>query len=82
MQKIFDLVNSGRLTLTQWLLITLSTVIGGLVIALKMKGSALHKSQVQLLQQRYLNENEKNDAKVDAARKDFMEAYHEYQKHS
>jgi hypothetical protein len=41
-----------KLSLSQWLLLLLATCVGGLVVALKLQGSQLHKAQVELLSSR------------------------------
>lgn len=51
MSKLLSVFGSIRLTLTQWVLISMATMIGGLVLALRLQGSRLHKAQVELLGQ-------------------------------
>lgn len=51
MSTILSFFNRIRLNLTQWLVVTVALVIAGLVEALRIQGSRLHKAQVALLEQ-------------------------------
>lgn len=44
-------LSSIKLSITQWIMISLAGIIGALVIALKIQGGRLHASQVSLLTQ-------------------------------
>lgn len=57
-----------KLSLDQWIAVGLATLIGGLVAALKIQGSRLHRAQVDLLQQKFDQADQANADKVaDAA---------------
>lgn len=74
MSKVLDFLGNLHLSLLQWLLLSASTVIGGLVIALKAQGSRLHKAQVQLLSIQYSTAIVKQDADVEKAKEAYRTA--------
>jgi hypothetical protein len=82
MSTILSFLGNLKLTLTQWALLCATTAIGVLVVALDLKGSQLHKTQVDLLHQQFGNSMQLQDAKVDAARAAFEDALHSYTEHS
>ena len=50
MSKILSFLDSFRLTLAQWASLSAVAIIGGLIAALKLEGSRVHRLQVQLLE--------------------------------
>lgn len=66
MTTILSLLRNLKLTLVEWLALSLAVAFGGLVAALKVQGSRLHAAQVELLQQR-LQAREQQDAKDSTA---------------
>lgn len=53
MSKILSYLDSIKLTLAQWGIVSVVTIIGGLVALLKLQGSRLHKAQIKLLDQNF-----------------------------
>lgn len=48
---VTSLFKSINLSLYQWLIVTAAAVFGGLVIALRLEGSEVHRLQVRLLEE-------------------------------
>lgn len=78
MSKLLSVFNSISLTLTQWVILTMAAVISGLVFALRLQGSKLHKAQVELLEQHIRTVDAKDDEAVNVARKRFLKAYNKF----
>ena len=38
-----------QLSISQWIMVSMAAIIGGLVVSLRLQGSALHKAQLGLL---------------------------------
>lgn len=76
--KLFDVLNSIKLTATEWLVVMLSVGISGLLVAFRLQGSKLHKTQIDLLQSQ-VNQTEEEDTQKEAkARSKFERAYKHY----
>jgi hypothetical protein len=76
-----NLLRSISLTVGQWLLVTATATIGVLVFLLRRQGTALHRTQVELLGARIDREQDKADASVarameryDAAMKAYLDS--------
>lgn len=80
--NLINWLTNLKLSVTQWLGITASAVIGALVIALKLQGGRLHRTQVDLLRSNMKATQKENDDAVEVARKKFAEALGEYNRHS
>ena len=78
--KILAYIDSIKLTLTQWLVLTLSAIIGGLLLALRLQGSKLHKVQVQLLETQVNAQEDTDDHNVGEARNRYQTALNEFLK--
>lgn len=76
--KIGDTLNHISLTLTQWILLSMAGVIGALTVALRLQGSALHKAQVQLLEEHLDVVTSTDDKAVASSRANFQQAYKAY----
>jgi len=61
-----------------YVILALTSIIGILVTLLRLKGSALHKVQVELLESRLNSLNKQYEQKVDAAKAKYAKAYEEY----
>lgn len=79
MNIALSFLSNLKLTVTQWALLCATVVIGGLVTALSLQGTRLHKTQVNLLQAQFGNTMQQQDARVDAARAAFEAAVNEYE---
>lgn len=77
---MIDILKGIKLTIVQWLSIMAVVVIGGLVAALKLQGSRLHKAKVDLLKERLDRKIDERGKKVKVARKKFLEAMDEYRR--
>jgi hypothetical protein len=80
LDKIGSHLSSLSLSLTQWALLSLSAIIGILLVVLKLQGSKLHAAQVTILEQHLASQDEKNASAVQSARDRFNQAYQEYKK--
>lgn len=69
-----------RLSLQSWLLVTAASIIGGLVVLLRARGSQLHKAQVTALKESFGRVQDKHDAAVESARTRFEKASKAYDK--
>jgi hypothetical protein len=78
MSYILSFLHNTKLTLTQIGLGAIASLIGFLVVALELKGSALHKAQVQLLQARVQATDLQDGANIAKAREVFNNALNEY----
>lgn len=76
--RILGYISKLQLSFEQIAILAVVTVISGLVAALKIQGSALHKAQIQLLSQRIQNTDQSDDAAVAAARAAFNKEYYAY----
>lgn len=73
MSSLITFLSNLRLSLSQWLLVTLASIVGGLVVALRVQGGALHRAQLAALKANM-------DSMVAIAHKDTIDAvvaYHE-----
>lgn len=68
-----------RLSLTNWILVSLSTVIGILVFMLRRQGRELHKAKVDLLKTRHEVVRQKKSAKTKAALAAYVKARKAYE---
>lgn len=68
-----------KLTATQWLIASMATIIGILVVSLRLQGNKLHSTQVDLLRQKFLNQMDLQDAKVEAAKAAYIKAQNAYE---
>jgi len=50
LSKLKDFLSNIKLTAIQWVLLTLTAIIGILVIALGIQGGRLHKAKVKLIE--------------------------------
>lgn len=64
--------------LTHWLMLALIATIGGLIVALKLQGSRIHKLKIQLIQQTIENTNEKEEEKLAKLREAYLQSQKEY----
>jgi hypothetical protein len=79
---IFSYLGSVKLTITQVAFGLMAGALGLLLAAFELQGSRLHKAQVGLLQAKFGAAMDQQDAKVDAARKAFLDAKAEYEANS
>ena len=78
MSKILSFLSNIKLTAYQWTMGSLAAIAAGLVVALKLQGSKLHSVQVELLRATYGATMTQQDAKVEGARKKFLDALAAY----
>lgn len=78
--KVGSFFSSISLNLTQWVILSMATVIGGLLAALSLQGSRLHKAQVQLLEQHLQGVSDGDDAGIKTSRDRFTAALNAYRK--
>lgn len=78
MSIILSWLSDIKLSLKQLAALSLATLIGGLVIALRIQGSRLHQAQTQLLELRFHASMDQQDARVDAAKAAFSKAKKAY----
>ncbi len=78
MTALLGMLKGIKLSVTEWLLISMATLIGGLVVALRLQGSRLHKAQVDVLQSHVQAQDSQDDAAVAAANRRFLPAYTSY----
>lgn len=78
---MIELLSKIKMTLGQWLGLLAASIIGVLVLALKLQGSRLHKAKIDLLREQVHGNMEKNAAATEAARKRYQEALDEYERH-
>ena len=67
-----------KLTIMQWVSLTMAGAIGVLVLLLDQKGSALHRAQVQLLEAHMDTQQLANDQKVQAAKDRYGKVRQDY----
>jgi hypothetical protein len=79
MNTVLSFLSNLKLTITQWALMLLTLVVAALVVALRLQGTRLHATQVNLLKAQFGNAMSLQDAKVDAARTAFENAIQEYE---
>jgi hypothetical protein len=78
MDKILGFLQNLKLSLAEWVSVTLALVVGGLVVVLKVQGSELHAVKVKLLRQR-LDARELQPSKdTEAAKAAYVRAMQEY----
>lgn len=75
---MLNFINKLQLSLVQWVMLSLAALVGMLVVALKLQGSALHKAQVQLLEQHIKTIDSSDDQSVKTARDAFSKALYTY----
>jgi hypothetical protein len=71
--------NNLRLSLTQWLLLSVSAVCGLLVLALRIQGSRLHKAQIDSLMAGIRYRNVAEDGNIDILRDRLEQEIQEYE---
>lgn len=75
---MLDCIRNLRLSVTQWLCVTLAAIVGGLVVMLRIQGSRLHRTQVDLLHKTIQSDQALEDEKLKALRLKFDEALKKY----
>lgn len=60
MNSIINFLSSLKLTLLQWIAISLAAIVGGLVALLKIQGGRLHAAQVAVLKANMANYTERS----------------------
>lgn len=78
MSMILTVLKTIKLSLAQYAALVAATLIGGLVLALKLQGSRLHAAQLQLLQIHVNSSLEKPQEVVDKARERYNQAMTAY----
>ena len=78
LDTIIEKFGNIRMSVEQYLLISLAAAVGVLVTALKLQGSRLHATQVKLLKSQYDNVDEADQAATDQAKAAFEAAYKAY----
>lgn len=78
MNILFTFLSNLKLSLQQYIYFTVALVVGGLVVALRVQGSKLHKAQVQVLQFHYGATMDQQDGKVEASRERYLKALEAY----
>jgi hypothetical protein len=76
--KAIDYVMGLKLSLSQWLLILLATLVGSLVGLLKLQGSRLHAAQVALLKVHYEGVQKDDDEAIETAKLRYIQAMKSY----
>lgn len=79
MTTIISFLSNIKLTLTQWVCLSLAMALAGLVAAFRLQGTSLHNTQVSLLRAKFGASQTQQDARVDADRKAFLAALNAYQ---
>lgn len=75
---MIGLLTRLRLSLAQYIGLTLAILVGGLVAALKIQGSRLHKAQIGLLLSGLERERDLSAVKVAEAKKRYNDAKSAY----
>lgn len=75
MNTVLTFLGNIKLSLSQIVVCTVTLIVGGLVVALRLQGSKLHATQISLLQAQYANALDDQERKVSAAEKKYLEAY-------
>lgn len=68
-----------KLTIGQWIGVMAAATIGLLVAALRLQGGRLHKAQSELLKEQFGRAMDKQDQKVEAAKKKWQDALAAYE---
>ena len=75
---MINFLQNLKLSLTQWLLLTAATIIGGLCVALRLQGTRLHYYKIKALEEHYDGIDKDDDKAVKAAHDRFQKALDEY----
>lgn len=78
LSKLTGFLSGLKLSATEWLLVGSATIIAGLVAALKLQGSRLHKAQVDLLSQKFQVTNDKLSKQSSDAHEAYQKALGSY----
>lgn len=78
MAKLLRILDSVQLNLTEWFIVGLAATVAGLVAALKLQGSRLHKAQLELLDHRFAVTDERTQTAADNAKLAYMKARNDY----
>lgn len=78
MSTILSYLSGIKLGLLQWALLSLATVLGGLIIAFRAQGSKLHAAQIQLLLATVNNSDTGKEAAVVKAKASLADALQDY----
>lgn len=76
--KLRSVLSGLTLTLSQWLALTAAAAVGALVVALRVQGSRLHRTQVKLLESQLGNQAQTDQERVDQSRERFSQALRDY----
>lgn len=79
MSTILGYITNIKLSISQWAMGCMAAVIAALIVVLKLQGSKLHKTQVDLLRATFGSAMTKQDSIVDGARKAYLDALAEYE---
>lgn len=78
LSKVIGFLNNVKLSFTQWLGFLGATLIGVLVIALRIQGSRLHRAQIKLLDQDWKAKEANASELTDLARERYRAAVYDY----
>lgn len=73
-----EFLRSIKLSISQWLMVTMAAIIGGLVLSLRLQGGKLHKAQTDLLKANFDHATEKQDILVANAKDKLNKALKAY----
>ena len=80
LDKIWSFLKTVQMSAAEWIIITVATVIAGLVTALKIQGSRLHRAQVKLLEVQLDSKQARAAQDTDAARQVYRDALAQFRK--
>lgn len=78
MTKVLSILSSIKLSLQQWLLVTMAATIGLLVVAFRVQGTRLHKYQVMALSAAIDAAQGQEDDKLASLKEKFYSTLQEY----
>lgn len=71
-------ISSLKLTLEQWALLTITTAMGILLTLFSLRGSKIHKLQLELLTQKIDSTLAQSEIKIKKAKEDYAKAVSNY----
>lgn len=71
-------LNNLLLTASQWIILSLATLLGGLLVLLRVRNGQLHRAQVELLKAKIDGQTKEDDARIAKAKEAYEKALKEY----